>query len=390
MVERLTAPGFWVPGRRQAAVFVVLVFLGFVARGMGASPSGGAPPLAALFDGRSFVSFDGRPLTYAYPFYLGFNLYVLFALLAGFFFPRCFYPWGAALLLAYPFAEALHFVRLEAATEMNVVVPDGAFGWLSIVFGSVAFAVLYGTAATGLSTAGAGLRLAAGHLLAGRRSAGGRPASAGARLVRSEGGHPATDGSLVHLLLAVRPSVVDGRGFFRRSQAEAPRTNLIRRRSRHQLVLSDPAHAARHLAARLQDVDDGDHHRYRHVAPVGDHPRVVRQPARLPNLRNPAGPEVFYNRPDGEHGVRVEILDLAGLQHKPASALGRAPLVQAGGMKFACLLGGFGQFGVDDLGGDAKVGVAEKVAVHAFAYVKLHDLQLRDVPAPHLPPPCDS
>ena len=104
MVEQLSTPRFWVPGWRQAIVFVVLSSLGLLAWGMGANVSGVAPFLA--------VPFEERPFTYAYPFYLGFNLYMLFAVLAGFLFPRCFYLWGIALLLTYPFAEALRFFRV--------------------------------------------------------------------------------------------------------------------------------------------------------------------------------------------------------------------------------------------------------------------------------------
>lgn len=167
MIEQPATPRFWIAGPRQALVFAALVVLGFLAWGMGASMSGEAPLLSALFEGRSFVLFEERPFTYAYPFYLGFNLYMLFALLSGFLFPRCFYLWGIALLLTYPFAEMWRFFQLEAATGMNAVVPDGAFGWISVAFGSVVFAVFYGSLATGLSVLGAGLRLVAHRLRAG-------------------------------------------------------------------------------------------------------------------------------------------------------------------------------------------------------------------------------
>ncbi len=158
MVGWLSTPRFWIPGWRQALVFVVLVVLGLLAWGMGADPSGGAPFLGG--------SFEDRPFTYGFPFYLGTNLYILFAVLSGLLFPRRFYLWGTALLLTYPFAGVAHFLWLESVAGLDIV-PDGAHGWPGVVFGSMAFAILLGSVATALCTFGAGLRLVAHRLRTG-------------------------------------------------------------------------------------------------------------------------------------------------------------------------------------------------------------------------------
>ena len=151
MVQQLATPRFWIPGWRQVFVFLALFALGLVAWVLG-TPSVAAPLLGEPFYERA----------YGFPFYFGAPLYALLSLLAGFFFPRCFYLWGIALLLPFLVASIAHALWQDLALGLDIV-RGGAFGWASFVFVVVMMAVGYGMVATVLSALGAGLRLLASY-----------------------------------------------------------------------------------------------------------------------------------------------------------------------------------------------------------------------------------
>lgn len=158
MLDRLSTPRFWIPGWRQALVFALLIVLGLLAWGMGTAPMGTAPFLGG--------SPEDRPFDFGFPFYLGTNLYVLFAVSAGFFFPRCFYLWGAALLTLYPFADVAHFLWLELVAGFDVV-RGGAYGWLGVATVATVFAIINASIATVLAAVGVCLRLGVHRLKTG-------------------------------------------------------------------------------------------------------------------------------------------------------------------------------------------------------------------------------
>ena len=152
MVRHLATPRFWIPGWREALVFGVLVSLGILTWGLG------TPAVAGSLLGEPFFE-----RAYGFPFYFGAPLYVLFSLLAGVFFPRCFYLWGIALLLPSSVADIALALYQNLVLDANLV-RGGAGGWASLVVVIVMMTIGYGMVATTLSAFGAGLRLLASFL----------------------------------------------------------------------------------------------------------------------------------------------------------------------------------------------------------------------------------
>lgn len=134
--------GFWIPGRRQAALFPLLVLLGLGAWAF-------------------WVPFLGEG------YHTGTILYALPALGAGLVSPRGFYLWGVAVVLAHPWAG----LALEAAFRQSRgadAIPGGEMEWVGLAFVLVLMSFTMAMVATVLSGLGAGLRLLWDHLRGGR------------------------------------------------------------------------------------------------------------------------------------------------------------------------------------------------------------------------------
>ena len=91
-MRRLGSGEFWVPARRQGAIFLLIVFLGL----------GAWTFQEAVF--RPVVGTDGLGSLLALAFETGVALYAVLALGSGFLAPRGFYLWGIAVVLTHPFA----------------------------------------------------------------------------------------------------------------------------------------------------------------------------------------------------------------------------------------------------------------------------------------------
>lgn len=147
----IESQNFWIPGWRQAIVFLLLVLLGLGAWAF-RIPAGihFNPPLLLLDD-----AFD-----------TGVILYALLALAAGFLVPRGFYLWGVAIVLSHPFA-ALTLTAYQQSHGADIV-RGGVEGWVGYAFVLVAMTMTTAVLTTVLSAAGAGLRLLVAHLRRGR------------------------------------------------------------------------------------------------------------------------------------------------------------------------------------------------------------------------------
>ncbi len=85
----------YLPGTREVALFAGLTLLGLVAWAFS------TPSVAGYLFGERFYR-----AAYSFPLYFGLPLYALLAFLAGFFSPRGFWLWGAALYCLTPIADA--------------------------------------------------------------------------------------------------------------------------------------------------------------------------------------------------------------------------------------------------------------------------------------------
>ena len=112
----VSSRGFWIPGWRQAAFFLLLVLLGLAAWAFRVAVS-------ATFNPPGFLdeAFD-----------TGVILYALLALASGFVSPKGFYLWGVAVVLTHPFA-ALALSAYEQAQGADVV-RGGSHGWVCFAF----------------------------------------------------------------------------------------------------------------------------------------------------------------------------------------------------------------------------------------------------------------
>ena len=136
----------YLPGKREAVVFVGLALLGLVVWTLS------TPSVAGFLLGERFYR-----AAYSFPLYFGLPLYALLAFLAGFFFPRGFWLWGAALYCLTPIADAALAWWVEA--RGGDVLGGGPPAIVSYVLTVVMMAVGLGVAATLVSTLGAGLRV---------------------------------------------------------------------------------------------------------------------------------------------------------------------------------------------------------------------------------------
>jgi hypothetical protein len=91
-MRRLGSGEFWVPARRQGAIFLLIAFLGLGAWAF----------QEVVF--RPVVGADGLGSLLALAFETGVALYAVLALGLGFLAPRGFYLWGIAVVLTHPFA----------------------------------------------------------------------------------------------------------------------------------------------------------------------------------------------------------------------------------------------------------------------------------------------
>ena len=136
----------YLPGKREAAVFGALALLGLVAWRLS------TPSVAGSLLGERFYR-----AAYSFPFYFGLTPYASLAFLAGFFFPRGFWLWGAALLSLAPFANAALAWILESRGAH--VIGDGPAAALAYAVTVVALAIGFALMATIVSALGAGLRV---------------------------------------------------------------------------------------------------------------------------------------------------------------------------------------------------------------------------------------
>lgn len=163
-MSRLGSRGFWVPGWRQGAVFLLIFFLGLGAWAFKEAVS------------RPVVGGDGLSFLVYMAFDTGVPLYASLALAAGFLAPKGFYMWGTAIVLSHPFAAlALTANRESRGFE---VVRGGAEGWVGYALVLVVMSFATAVLLTALAAAGAGLRLLMDHLRHGR------PRTPGARSAR--------------------------------------------------------------------------------------------------------------------------------------------------------------------------------------------------------------
>jgi hypothetical protein len=136
----------YLPGRREAVLFAGLALLGLFAWALS------TPSVAGYLLGERFYR-----AAYSFPFYFGLPLYALLALLAGFFFPRGFWLWGAALYCLAPSANSALAWWVEA--RGGGVLDEGPLATVAYALTLVLMAVDLGVAATLVSALGAGLRV---------------------------------------------------------------------------------------------------------------------------------------------------------------------------------------------------------------------------------------
>ncbi len=153
-MSRLGSREFWVPGRRQGVVFLLIVFLGLGAWAF----------KEAVF--RPVVGVDDLASLLALAFETGVALYALLALGSGFLAPKGFYLWGIAVVLSHPFAAlALTANRESRGFEL---VRGGAEGWVNYALVLVVMSFATAVLLTALSAVGAGLRILLDHRRHGR------------------------------------------------------------------------------------------------------------------------------------------------------------------------------------------------------------------------------
>lgn len=145
------------PGRREALIFVVLVFVGFLVWFTG------SPGIAYRLFG---VDLPGLPRVDStllsllrVPISCG-----ILALVGGFVFPRGFYLWGVALGLHGPFVEGLTVYLMYQEGLGLVGGTRGVAGYVVISAMLFVFAILCYTV---LSATGAGTRYLAGRTVRG-------------------------------------------------------------------------------------------------------------------------------------------------------------------------------------------------------------------------------
>lgn len=136
----------YLPGRREAALFAGLALLGLLVWALS------TPSVAGYFLGERFYR-----AAYSFPFYFGLPLYASLALLAGFFFPKGFWLWGAALFCLTPIADAALAWWVEA--RVGDVPGQAPLASVSYALTLVMMAFGLGVAATLVSALGAGLRV---------------------------------------------------------------------------------------------------------------------------------------------------------------------------------------------------------------------------------------
>lgn len=148
------------PGRREAAVFVALALLGLVAWGLS------TPSVAGSLLGERYYR-----AAYSFPFYLGLIPYASLAFMAGFFFPKGFWLWGAAPMSFASVANVALAWLLESRGSR--VIGDGPAATLAYAVAVVMMALGFAFMATGASALGADIRLLPRILrTTGRRRAG--------------------------------------------------------------------------------------------------------------------------------------------------------------------------------------------------------------------------
>ena len=153
----------YLPGRREAAIFVGLALLGLAVWAIS------TPSVAGYFLGERFYR-----AAYSFPLYFGLPLYASLALLAGFFFPRGFWLWGAALYCLTPLANSVLAWWVEA--RGGDVLGGSPLAIVSYALTLVMMAVGLGVAATILSALGAGFRVLPRAFAAPRRRGAGEDA----------------------------------------------------------------------------------------------------------------------------------------------------------------------------------------------------------------------
>lgn len=146
-MSKISSQEFWMPGWRQAVIFVLLVLVGLGTWAFSVTAAPFLSPPVFLFE----MALD-----------TGLAFYALLALAAGFVFSKGFYLWGIAIVFTHPFATLIDTAHMQA--QGADIVRGGAMGWVGYAVVLVMLTVTTAVLTTVLSTMGAGLRLVLDHL----------------------------------------------------------------------------------------------------------------------------------------------------------------------------------------------------------------------------------
>ena len=148
-MSRISSWEFWIPGWRQAIVFVLLALMGL---GLWAFSVYVAP----YFNQSGSLSQPGS--LFAEALNTGVVYYALLALVSGFVLPKGFYLWGIAIVLTHPFAVLIEAAYFQSQGVVEIV-RGGVMGWVGYAVVLVMLTAATAVLTTMLSTAGVGLRL---------------------------------------------------------------------------------------------------------------------------------------------------------------------------------------------------------------------------------------